>query len=146
MRSEPTRRSALPRLVLLLALALPVTACEESPVEFIDRRPMEPLTIYWTWWQDVTTCMERESLATPERYRRIEWFVAEAIHDDRLGPHQNIWGNWIAPHEITIRSDALLDPVTVTHELVHDVLQTTGHDSPAFDECVAPCLWETCGT
>lgn len=146
MHSEPIRPPTPSRLAFLLVLCLLPLGCEDSPVQFVDRKPLAPLTVYWTWWQEVAGCMERQDLATHERFGRIEWFVAEEIHDDRLGPHQMIWGNWIAPHEITIRSDALLDRITVTHEMVHDVLQTRGHDSPAFDECVTPCLYGSCGT
>ena len=115
-------------------------------MEFVARQPMEPLTLYRIWFKDVAACMGRRDEATIERFGRIRWFTAAEIRDARLGPHQNIWGSWIPPHEITIRTDALLDRVTVTHELVHDFLQTTSHDSRAFAECAPPCLTGTCDT
>lgn len=144
MRSRPFPTVILKGHVLLLACLVTLAGCGDSPVEFQDRRPIEPLSVYGFWFNDVAACMDREEEATPERFARIEWYAAEEIRDMRLGPHQKIWGNWIAPHEITIRSDALLDRLTVTHELVHDFLQTTGHDSPAFEECTSPCLQGTC--
>lgn len=146
MRASLLRTPLRTGVVLLLGCGVTLWGCGDSPVEFRDRRPLQPLGIYVHWFEEVATCMEREEEATPARFERIEWYVAEEIRDNRLGPHQKIWGNWIAPHEITIRSDALLDRLTVTHELVHDFLQTTGHDSPAFEECTSPCLEGTCDT
>lgn len=117
-----------PNLRIRFLLPLLACACAESNLEPVSPKPLTPPASYRTWWTEVEICANRTA-----SFERIRWFQAEqVINRDEGTDHV---GAWYPPHSIFIRSDRILYEAGVKHEMVHDLLQIEGHDSPAFPAC-----------
>ncbi len=123
------------RSLLLAAIFIFFTAAAcESPwaVELESPIAITPEE-YRIWYAEVAECMGISSTATPERFAQIRWYSAVDIYNS--DENVRALGLWTAPHRITVRSDRLLDPVVVKHEIVHDLLADGEHPQPFFERC-----------
>jgi hypothetical protein len=109
-------------------LLLLVSACTESNLEPENVRPLEPPSVYRTWWGEVQECA---GITAP--FRRVQWYEASQLTNRESGTEHV--GAWLPPHTILILSDRLLFKAAVKHEMMHDLLQVKDHDSPLFIGC-----------
>ena len=114
---------------LYLLLAAPVGACSQpSNFEPVGAEPMDPPAIYRVWWAEVESCAELEA-----SFDRVDWFeAADLINTEAETTHL---GAWKPPHKIYVQTDHRLSEPVVKHEIVHELLQRKGHDTPLFRDC-----------
>ena len=93
-------------------------------------RPMMPTTMH----AYIYTLME-ECLGAAGDFWRIRWFSADFVQ--REG-YERLGGLWIAdPPRIVLDWRAVNDPVTVSHEILHDLLKggMADHEDPRLAQC-----------
>ena len=137
-------RSALRAFVLLAGLAL--AGCAGSPVlplngvapsvpgdttvvHWWSARPMTPTTMHAYVYMLMEECM-----GTVGDFWRIRWYSADFL---LRSDYQRVAGLWIAdPPRIILDWRVANDPVTTSHEILHDLPgATVDHDAPRFDQC-----------
>ena len=119
------------RSMRLLFVVLLLSACyQDDPF-----RPPPTATaydsvpaIYATWWQNMETCSGKTGALS-----RIRWFSVPKgqliWHDDTVA------GVWMRPHNIYVEEHRVeWGQYTVSHEMLHDLLQVAGHPA-VFDTC-----------
>jgi hypothetical protein len=110
----------------LLLTALAFSGCSDAAGPDLGRVPIEPPTLYRTWWSTVEECSSLEG-----SFEQVRWF---AVHEFGDGP--GILGQWNARREITVRSDVWLDAPVVRHEILHDLLRgDRNHERPEWALC-----------
>lgn len=119
-----------PRRLLRPLCLLPVLlgSCTEVGFEPVNVRPLDPPSVYRSWWAEVETCAD---VRAP--FRRVTWYEAERLINRKAGSEHV--GAWWPPHTIYVDSDYLLYEAGVKHEMLHDLLQATDHSSPLFERC-----------
>ncbi len=117
------RRLRRPALVLLLA------ACGDPIIEarIENRRPFDPLPPYADLHEAVEACSGRTG-----PFGRIRWFLASSIvADGRVAR-----ARWSPPHDIVIVAGYETNDRTVSHEMLHDLLDgDPDHRDTAWDDC-----------
>lgn len=118
---------------VLLTLAVAATVSASTRIVGPAEAPTPIPQNYLAWFSDVAKCVGKPDFATPARFDRIDWHISDRI----VGKGgEEALGKWTGDHRITIRSDMSQAQWVVKHEMVHDILNTTAHESPFFDECV----------
>jgi hypothetical protein len=125
----------------IVAAALPaVFACSEVTAPRLPEGaiPMQPMEVYARWWDLVEECSARTG-----DFRDISWYVvpgAESIPTE-IG---NVQGMWLPGNRIVIAGKSVRHGPLVRHEMLHALVQTTGHPRADFiGRCdgVVVCEW-----
>jgi hypothetical protein len=113
----------------LLALAL-LAGCTNDPFAPIgDVERFTPPAIYASWYATTAQCV-----GVPGDFAAIEWWLVDSIGGL---PHQGeVVGTWTAPHTIRIMRGREADEAVVTHEMVHDLIQSPDHPAAYFPRCM----------
>lgn len=106
--------------LLLLALLLPGCGFNVA-----GDAPMDPPPVYRTWWAQTEAC---SGLAGD--FDRVEWLVVPG-HSFPCSSG-NCAGHWQPGHQIFLASDWTMNELVVRHEMLHDLLQHSGHPDPPF--------------
>lgn len=120
---------ALPmRNATIQATLLSTIACSGLvDVERQNTRPLDPLPVYATWWDEISTCAGRS-----EDMGRIAWWQATSIMVNK----RIVRGQWERPHRITLVSSYVETENVVKHEMLHDLLDgDPKHDNDRWDAC-----------
>lgn len=113
----------------ILGLLLVLSAC--SPA--VAAKVLKPVPrVYSQWWKEVEQCAHLQGA-----FKRIRWFVlpGESFACAAV-PHGSCIGLW-QDHNIILAEERLRDPVTVKHEMLHDLIPGGDglHESPLFHLC-----------
>lgn len=122
---------SIERVVITSMLLATLVAGCSSP--FVPDDPLirhYPTAIERGWWSEVAACM---GIPEPPIERVTFWIVRAGHSFDSPDGHRRGW--WEPAHTIYLTSAWWADESLVKHEMVHDMLQTGGHASPAFDRC-----------
>jgi hypothetical protein len=111
-----------------MLIALVIGGCTESSFEPEGARRLDPPEIYRVWWAEVEACT-----GVTARFERVNWFEADRLVNEESGSGHV--GAWQPPHSIYIQSSYLNYRAGVKHEIVHDLLQLTNHESEMFRLC-----------
>jgi hypothetical protein len=124
---------AVSRPILAPALALVLlAACGFDPG---DDSPMTPPAVYREWWAKTEACSGRSA-----DFDRIKWSQVPG-HSFPCASGQCA-GHWESDHHIFIANDWTANEMVVRHEMLHDLLERSGHPDPPFgDPC--PLTWST---
>lgn len=127
------RRLALAvRLVGAAGLLAGLTGCGFDPVGDV---PLDPPPIYREWFAKTEACSGRTG-----NFDRLRWSVVEGRSFSC--PSGECAGHWRTNHHIFLAGDWTMDEMVVRHEMLHDILDVTGHPDPPFgDGC--PLTWAT---
>lgn len=123
----PRLRCLLPTLALLL-----LAACGFDPG---DDSPMTPPAVYREWWAKTEACSGLSG-----DFDRVRW-SAVAGHSFACGSGQCA-GHWEPGHRIYIAGDWATNEMVVRHEMLHDLLNRSGHPDPPFGN-PCPLTWAT---
>ena len=126
---------------LLAVLALPaINACSEITAPGLPDGaiPMQPMAVYARWWTLVEECSARSA-----DFRGVRWYVVPGVESmpTEIG---NVQGMWLPGNRIVIAGQSVRHGPLVRHEMLHALLQTTGHPRPDFiGRCdgVVVCEW-----
>ncbi len=116
----------LGRIGILIG-CLAISGCDSSFAPVNPRR-IDPIPdAYRIWWEEVEACT-----GTAADLEQVTWWKIDQFwHRD-----SDRWaGFWKKPHDIYIVEAYELSRGVVKHEMVHNVLQTTDHESPLFCQC-----------
>ncbi len=119
-----------------------VSACHEllAPGDIPEGAPAAasataPLPEYATWWTDIENC-----LGVQAHFGRVSWATVSTEWGKgfacTVGELGTCYGLWSSPHFIYLAGWAARDPMLVKHEMIHDILGTGSHASPAFKDCI----------
>jgi hypothetical protein len=124
------RRWASPRLIWAIGLLLALTGCGFDPDGDV---PLNPPPVYREWFAKTEACSGRTG-----NFDRLRWSVVEG-YSFRCSSGQCA-GHWRTDHQIFLASEWVMDEMVVRHEMLHDILDRTGHPDPPFgDGC--PLTW-----
>jgi hypothetical protein len=124
------RRSVPTRLVWAAGLLLALTGCGFDPE---GDRPLDPPPIYREWFAKTEACSGRTG-----DFDRLRWSVIDG-HSFSCSSGECA-GHWRTNHHIFLAGDWVMDEMVVRHEMLHDILDRTGHPDPPFgDGC--PLTW-----
>jgi len=120
-------RASVKISTLTALLLATLSGCGGYTTTVKDKQPFDPLPVYAEWWVQTEACSARSG-----DFSRISWYTASTIvGDGAIGR-----GSWSAPHDIIIVRGFEDDPLTVQHEMLHDLLNgDSKHESR---------LWTTC--
>ena len=97
--------------------------------------PFEPPPVYREWWAKTQACSGKEA-----NFDRITWMVVDG-ESFSCASGQCV-GHWESSHQIWIAKEWLDNEMVVRHEMLHDLLDRSGHPNPPFgQDC--PLTWET---
>ncbi|MEQ9569466.1 MAG: hypothetical protein RLN75_04695, partial [Longimicrobiales bacterium] len=92
-----------------------------------NRRPFTPPASYVELHRAVQACSGRTG-----SFERIRWYLASSILADGRAAR----ARWSPPHDIVIVAGYETDDRTVSHEVLHDLLDgDPDHRAPAWDAC-----------
>lgn len=117
------------RGVGIAALLVTVAACGDPLIEarIENRRPFVPPATYAALYRAVEACSGRTG-----DFTRIRWFLASSIEADGRPAR----ARWSPPHDIVIVAGYETDDRTVSHEMLHDLLDgDPDHRHRAWDAC-----------
>ena len=118
-------------LPLLLALVL-TAACGFDPG---DESPMTAPALYREWWAATEAC----SGLTGD-FDRVRWLVVEGAGFPCSSG--TCAGHWEPNHSIYLAGDYTSNEMVVRHEMLHDLLNRSGHPDPPFGNG-CPLTWAT---
>lgn len=117
------------RSVLVLVL---LAACGFDPG---DDSPMSPPAVYREWWAKTEACSGLRG-----DFDRVKWSVVPG-HSFRCSSGRCA-GHWEPDHEVFLAEEWVMNEMVVRHEMLHDLLDRSGHPDPPFgDPC--PLTWAT---
>ena len=125
-------RSVPVRLVWATGLLLALTGCGFDPEGDV---PLNPPPIYREWFAKTEACSGRTG-----DFDRLNWSVIEG-HSFPCSSGECA-GHWRTSHHIFLAGDWVMDEMVVRHEMLHDILDRTGHPDPPFGEG-CPLTWAT---
>jgi hypothetical protein len=130
MRKTTTFRERLRRTSLLLPLILAACGFEPS-----GERPMDPPSQYRAWWAETEACS-----GVRGDFDRIDWYVIDG--DGFECPSGTCAGRWQRDGRIFIAGEYAGHEMVVRHEMLHALLNRTGHPEREFK---ASCrlTWDT---
>ena len=115
----------LPALLLISACGFDVAG--ESRIA--------PPAVYREWWAATEACSGLRG-----DFDRVQWLVVPG-HSFHCSSGQCV-GHWEPGHLIYLASDWANHEMVVRHEMLHDLLERSGHPNPPFgQEC--PLTWST---
>lgn len=118
---------------LLLAGLLGLSGCNRfAPEEYA---PFSPPPEYAAWWAKNVACAGRAG-----DFARIRWFVVPG--DDFECPTGRCVGRWEDDHRIYLAQSWRENEMVVRHEMLHELLNRSGHPSPPFGS-PCPLTWAT---
>ena len=119
------------RLCPILALVL-LAACGFDPG---DDSPMSPPAVYREWWAKTEACSGLRG-----NFDRVKWSVVPG-HSFPCSSGRCA-GHWEPDHEVFLAEEWVMNEMVVRHEMLHDLLERSGHPDPPFgDPC--PLTWAT---
>lgn len=123
----------LPRRSVLAVLALILLGgCGFDPA---GEQAMDAPAGYRAWWAKTEACSGLSG-----DFDRVEWLVVPgrgfACSSGQCA------GHWESNHRIFLASDWTSNEMVVRHEMLHDLLERSGHPSPPFGKG-CPLTWET---
>jgi hypothetical protein len=118
------------RLVWAAGLLLALTGCGFDPEGDV---PLDPPPIYREWFAKTEACSGRTG-----DFDRLSWSVVEG-HSFPCSSGECA-GHWRTNHHIFLAADWVMDEMVVRHEMLHDILDRTGHPDPPFGEG-CPLTW-----
>ena len=123
VRSNPAicRCTTILGLLALLSCSPSATDVNEGAVAFT------PPDRYRTLWSGVQSCSGESG-----SFGRVRWFVSSELRGGT-----SILGQWLPPHNITIKAGYERHDDVVRHEMLHDLLDGDPTHSDA--------AWEACG-
>jgi hypothetical protein len=124
------RRLAPVRLVWAAGLLLALTGCGFDPEGDV---PLDPPPIYREWFAKTEACS-----GLTGNFDRLRWSVVEG-HSFPCSSGECA-GHWRTSHHIFLAGDWVMDEMVVRHEMLHDILDRTGHPDPPFGEG-CPLTW-----
>ena len=124
------RRSVAPRLVWAAGLLLALTGCGFDPEGDM---PLDPPPIYREWFAKTEACSGRTG-----NFDRLSWSVIDGYSFPCSSGE--CAGHWRTNHHIFLAGDWVMDEMVVRHEMLHDILERTGHPDPPFGEG-CPLTW-----
>ncbi len=120
-----TPRAMIPALLLLVGCSHPFDVdVPDNAIEF------DPPPVYREWYALTAACVGRAG-----DFDRIRWFMVPGHGWDR--GDDRVLGLWTGEHHIYISESAMTYPVSVRHEMLHD-LGIRGHPEPPFNKCEVP--------
>ena len=140
-RGVPPLLEPVVRRAFLALAALPVVmSCNDATAPRLPAGSvrMQPLAVYDMWWQQTRQCAGRRGSLDA-----ITWYEvpgAESIPTE-IG---NVQGMWLPGNRIVIAGKSVRHGPLVRHEMLHALLQTTGHPRADFiGRCdgVVVCEW-----
>jgi hypothetical protein len=137
MRPAPVLHRFVPALAFVLVAAsctgLEPTAPPDGAI------PMAVPAEYATWYARTEACAELRG-----QLEGIEWYVVPdaATFETSIGEKVGLWERVGNVSRITIAGDYVGNEMVVRHEMLHDLLERTGHPPEYF---VARChlTWES---
>lgn len=124
------RRPAPARLIRAAGLLLALTGCGFDPDGDV---PLEPPPVYREWFAKTEACSGRTG-----DFSRLRWSVIEGYSFTCASGQ--CAGHWRTDHQIFLASEWVMDEMVVRHEMLHDILNRSGHPDPPFgDGC--PLTW-----
>ncbi|MBK9065724.1 MAG: hypothetical protein IPL76_02420 [Gemmatimonadetes bacterium] len=100
-----------------------------------DAERFEPPAVYHAWWSQTEQCSGRTG-----NIARVQWFKVPG-HAFEC-PTGSCAGRWEDNHSIYVAEDWLEHEMVVRHEMLHELLNGSGHPDPPFgDPC--PLTWST---
>lgn len=124
------RRSTPARLIGAAGLLLALTGCGFDPDGDV---PLDPPSIYREWFAKTEAC----SGLTGD-FERLRWSVIEGYSFPCSSGQ--CAGHWRTDHQIFLAGEWVMDEMVVRHEMLHDILDRSGHPDPPFgDGC--PLTW-----
>jgi len=124
------RRLVPVRLVRAAGLLLALSGCGFDPEGDI---PLDPPPIYREWFAKTEACSGRTG-----DFDRLRWSVVEG-HSFPCSSGECA-GHWRTSHHIFLAGDWVMDEMVVRHEMLHDILDRTGHPDPPFGQG-CPLTW-----
>jgi len=137
MRPAPVLHRFVPALAFVLVAAsctgLEPTAPPDGAI------PMAVPADYATWYARTEACAELRG-----HLEEIEWYVVPdaATFETSIGEKVGLWERVGNVSRITIAGDYVGNEMVVRHEMLHDLLERTGHPPEYF---VSRChlTWES---
>jgi hypothetical protein len=134
------QRRRLKRSVLAAIALSAICACSEITAPRLPDGaiPMQPMAVYTLWWSFVEECSARSG-----DFNRVRWYVvpgAESIPTE-IG---SVQGMWLSGNRIVVAGKSVRHGPLVRHEMLHALLQTSGHPRADFiGRCdgVVVCEW-----
>jgi hypothetical protein len=120
------------RLVWAVGLVAVLTSCGFEPY---GEEPLDPPPLYREWWAKTEVCSGLKG-----NFDRVRWSVVEGRSFSCSSGQ--CAGHWRTDHQIFLASDWVMDEMVVRHEMLHDLLNRTGHPDPPFGEG-CPLTWES---
>ena len=115
----------------LVALVL-FAACGFDPG---DDSPMSPPAVYREWWARTEACSGLRA-----DFERVQWSMVPG--NSFPCASGKCAGHWEPGHRIYLAEDWTTNEMVVRHEMLHDLLDRSGHPDPPFgDPC--PLTWAT---
>jgi len=115
-------RRSTPRLLWAAGLLLALTGCGFDPEGDV---PLDPPAIYREWFAKTEACSGRTG-----NFDRLRWSVIEGYSFPCSSGQ--CAGHWRTNHHIFLAGDWVMDEMVVRHEMLHDLLERTGHPDPPF--------------
>jgi hypothetical protein len=98
------------------------------------RRPAPAPIEYSLWWSEISQCSGRSGDLLAVRFLVVVSPLNRTGTSFPCGGGFQCNGIWEAPHDITLAPAHFASQVLVKHEMLHDLLQATGHP-PVFEQC-----------
>jgi hypothetical protein len=109
-----------------------VIACGFDPA---GEKPMDAPAVYREWWAKTEVCS-----GLVGDFARVQWQVVPG-HSFTCSSGACA-GHWEPGHEIFIAGDWTQNEMVVRHEMLHDLLNRSGHPDPPFG-VGCPLTWTT---
>jgi hypothetical protein len=113
-------------------LGLATAGCGFDPV---GEAPMDPPAVYREWWAKTEACSGLSG-----DFDRVEWLVVPGSSFECSSGQ--CAGHWERGHRIYIAGDWTGHEMVVRHEILHELLERSGHPNPPFGTG-CPLTWET---
>ncbi|HEX5004219.1 MAG TPA: hypothetical protein VFV65_02835 [Gemmatimonadales bacterium] len=127
MRPASVSRRVTPVLALWLAAASCTGLEPSAPVD--GAVPMAAPVEYASWYERTEACSQlRGALG------QIEWYVVPGVatFETSIGEKVGLWERVGNVSRITIAGDYVANEMVVRHEMLHDLLERTGHPPEYF--------------
>ncbi len=97
--------------------------------------PLDPPAQFRDWWAKTEACSGRTAT-----FERIHWYVVPGDSFDC--PDGRCVGRWEDDHTIYIAASWVASELVVRHEMLHDLIDRSGHPDPPFGHG-CPLTWAT---